>query len=108
MNEKAEFGVAAHWIYKDKINPKDGKQYRWMRQILDILDQSNEPEEFLEHTKMQMHADQVFVFTPKGDIVALPKGAMPLDFAFSVHSDELLSLIHIIRSRRYSLCRSRC
>ena len=59
---------------KIKINPKDGKQYRWMRQILDILDQSNEPEEFLEHTKMQMHADQVFVFTPKGDIVALPKG----------------------------------
>ena len=58
-----------------------------MRQILDIIDQSNEPEEFLEHTKMQMHADQVFVFTPKGDLVALPKGAMPLDFAFSVHSD---------------------
>ena len=87
MNEKAEFGIAAHWIYKDKINTKDGKQYRWMRQILDILDQSNEPEEFLEHTKMQMHADQVFVFTPKGDIIALPKGAMPLDFAFSVHSD---------------------
>ncbi len=87
MNEKAEFGIAAHWIYKDKVNPKDGRQYRWMRQILDIIDQSNEPEEFLEHTKMQMHADQVFVFTPKGDLVALPKGAMPLDFAFSVHSD---------------------
>jgi len=87
MNDKAEFGIAAHWIYKDNVNPKDGKQYRWMRQILDIIDQSNEPEEFLEHTKMQMHADQVFVFTPKGDIVALPKGAMPLDFAFSVHSD---------------------
>ena len=87
MNDKAEFGIAAHWIYKDKVNIKDGKQYRWMRQILDIIDQSNEPEEFLEHTKMQMHADQVFVFTPKGDLVALPKGAMPLDFAFSVHSD---------------------
>ena len=87
MNEKAEFGIAAHWIYKDRVNPKDGKQYRWMRQILDIIDQSHEPEEFLEHTKMQMHADQVFVFTPKGDLVALPKGAMPLDFAFSVHSD---------------------
>ncbi len=87
MNEKAEFGIAAHWIYKDKVNPKDGKQYRWMRQILDIIDKSNEPEEFLELTKMQMHADQVFVFTPKGDLVALPIGAMPLDFAFSVHSD---------------------
>jgi GTP pyrophosphokinase len=87
MNEQAEFGIAAHWIYKDKINPKDGKQYRWMRQILDIIDQSREPEEFLEHTKMQMYADQVFVFSPKGDLIALPKGAMPLDFAFSVHSD---------------------
>ena len=87
MNDKAEFGVAAHWIYKDKVNLKDGKQYRWMRQILDIIDQSNEPEEFLEHTKMQMHADQVFVFTPKGDLVALPKGAMPLDFAFSAKKD---------------------
>ncbi len=87
MNDKAEFGVAAHWIYKDKVNVNDGKQYRWMRQILDIIDKSNEPEEFLEHTKMQMHADQVFVFSPKGDLVALPKGAMPLDFAFSVHSD---------------------
>ena len=46
MNDKAEFGIAAHWIYKDKVNPKDGKQYRWMRQILDIIDQSNELEEF--------------------------------------------------------------
>ncbi|MEE2695448.1 MAG: bifunctional (p)ppGpp synthetase/guanosine-3',5'-bis(diphosphate) 3'-pyrophosphohydrolase [Pseudomonadota bacterium] len=87
MNEQAEFGIAAHWIYKDKLNPRDGKQYRWMRQILDIIDQSKEPEEFLEHTKMQMYADQVFVFSPRGDLIALPKGAMPLDFAFSVHSD---------------------
>ncbi len=95
MNDKAEFGIAAHWIYKDNVNIKDGRQYRWMRQILDILDQSNEPEEFLEHTKIQMHADQVFVFTPKGDIVALPKGAMPLDFAFSVHSDVGYSCIGV-------------
>ena len=95
MNEKAEFGIAAHWIYKDKVNPKDGKQYRWMRQILDIIDKSNEPEEFLEHTKMQMHADQVFVFTPKGDLIALPNGAMPLDFAFSVHSDVGYSCVGV-------------
>ena len=54
---------------------------------LDILDFSKEPEDFLELTKMQMYQDQVFVFTPKGDLVSLPKGAMPLDFAFSVHTD---------------------
>ena len=87
MKDLAEFGVAAHWLYKDKINQKEGKQYKWIRQILDILDQSREPEEFLEYTKLQMYSDQVFVFTPKGDLISLPKGAMPLDFAFSVHTD---------------------
>ena len=80
--------MAAHWIYKDKIKVKDGKQYKWIRQILDILDQSREPEEFLEYTKLQMYNDQVFVFTPKGDLISLPKGAMPLDFAFSLHTDR--------------------
>ena len=87
MDEQADFGVAAHWIYKDKVKMKDGKQYKWIRQILDILDQSSEPEEFLEHTKIQMYNDQVFVFSPKGDLISLPKGAMPLDFAFSLHTD---------------------
>lgn len=87
MDEQADFGVAAHWTYKDKVKVKEGKQYRWIRQILDILDQSSDSEEFLEHTKMQMYNDQVFVFTPKGDLVSLPKGAMPLDFAFSLHTE---------------------
>ena len=87
MDEQADFGVAAHWTYKDKVKVKEGKQYRWIRQILDILDQSSDSEEFLEHTKMQMYNDQVFVFTPKGDLISLPKGAMPLDFAFSLHTE---------------------
>ena len=87
MDKEADYGVAAHWIYKDKIKTKDGKQFKWIRNILDILDQSREPEEFLEHTKLQMFSDQVFVFTPNGDLISLPKGAMPVDFAFSVHSD---------------------
>jgi len=87
MDREADYGVAAHWMYKDKIKTKDGKQFKWIRNILDILDQSSEPEEFLEHTKLQMFSDQVFVFTPNGDLISLPKGAMPIDFAFSVHSD---------------------
>ncbi len=87
MNDLANLGVAAHWIYKDKVKFKDGKQFKGISQILDILDQSREPEEFLEHTKLQMYSDQVFVFTPNGDLISLPKGAMPLDFAFAVHSD---------------------
>ena len=91
MNDLANLGVAAHWIYKDKVKFKDGKQFKGISQILDILDQSREPEEFLEHTKLQMYSDQVFVFTPNGDLISLPKGAMPLDFAFAVHSDIGLS-----------------
>ncbi len=91
MNDLANLGVAAHWIYKDKVEFKDGKQFKGISQILDILDQSREPEEFLEHTKLQMYSDQVFVFTPNGDLISLPKGAMPLDFAFAVHSDIGLS-----------------
>jgi GTP pyrophosphokinase len=87
MNDQADLGVAAHWIYKENLNKNDGKQFKGLRQILDILDQSKEPEEFLEHTKLQMYSDQVFVFTPSGDLISLPKGAMPLDFAFSVHTD---------------------
>ncbi len=87
MNDLANLGVAAHWIYKDNIDNKDGKQFKGISQILDILDQSKEPEEFLEHTKLQMYTDQVFVFTPSGDLISLPKGAMPLDFAFAVHTD---------------------
>ena len=91
MNDLANLGVAAHWIYKDKVKFKDGKQFKGISQILDILDQSREPEEFLEHTKLQMYSDQVFVFTPNGELISLPKGAMPLDFAFAVHSDIGLS-----------------
>ena len=88
MHEIAEYGVAAHWSYKQgqKIN-MEGKQFRWIRELLDILDQSAGPEEFLEHTKLEMYHDQVFCFTPKGDIIALPRGATPVDFAFAVHSE---------------------
>lgn len=87
MHDIAEYGVAAHWSYKQKRDyNKDGKQYRWIRELLDILDKSSNPEEFLEHTKLEMYHDQVFCFTPKGDIIAMPRGATPVDFAYAVHS----------------------
>ena len=95
MNDQADLGVAAHWIYKDKVSQKDGKSFKGLSQILDILDQSKEPEEFLEHTKLQMYSDQVFVFTPSGDLISLPKGAMPVDFAFTVHTDIGLSCVGV-------------
>ena len=86
MDEIAERGVAAHWSYKQEVPNIDGRQYRWIRELLDILDQASGPEEFLEHTKLEMFSDQVFCFTPKGDLIALPRGATPVDFAYAVHS----------------------
>src|SRR5579863_6512382 len=86
MHEVAELGVAAHWRYKEDAPRIDGRQYRWLRELLDILEHAAGPEEFLEHTKLEMFQDQVFCFTPKGDLIALPRGATPVDFAYAVHS----------------------
>ena len=85
MHEVAELGVAAHWIYKQAAERTDGPQYRWLRELVDILEHSS-AEEFLEHTRLEMFQDQVFAFTPKGDLIALPRGATPVDFAYAVHS----------------------
>jgi GTP pyrophosphokinase len=86
MHDIAEYGVAAHWVYKHDERNVEGRQYRWLRELLDILDHASGPEEFLEHTKLEMFQDQVFCFTPKGDLIALPRGATPVDFAYAVHS----------------------
>ncbi|WP_135077858.1 bifunctional (p)ppGpp synthetase/guanosine-3',5'-bis(diphosphate) 3'-pyrophosphohydrolase [Terasakiella sp. SH-1] len=91
MHEIAEYGVAAHWHYKAKggsdTKQTEGKQYRWLRELLDILDSADDPEEFLEHTKLNMFQDQVFCFSPKGDLINLPSGATPVDFAYAVHTE---------------------
>lgn len=86
MEEIAKLGVAAHWQYKQGIS-HDGHQYRWLRGLLDILETASGPEEFLEHTKLEMFQDQVFCFTPKGDLITLPRGATVIDFAYAVHSN---------------------
>ena len=86
MHEIAELGVAAHWGYKQESGVTEGKQYRWIRELLDILEHAADPEDFLENTKLEMFSDQVFCFTPKGDLIALPRGATPIDFAYAVHS----------------------
>jgi GTP pyrophosphokinase len=85
MHRIAELGVAAHWQYKQGEN-HDGFQYAWLRDLLEIMEQASTPEEFLEHTKLAMFQDQVFCFTPKGDLIPLPRGATPIDFAYAVHS----------------------
>lgn len=88
MHEVAELGVAAHWQYKQNMAPSvDGKQFRWMRELLDLLNNSTNSDEFLENTKISMYNDQIFCFTPKGDLIGLPKDATPVDFAYAIHSN---------------------
>lgn len=89
MHYQADMGVAAHWAYKggDLPSLKDVKKYRWLRELLEILEQEQRPEDFWENTKLELFQDQVFAFTPKGDLIELPSGATPIDFAYAIHSD---------------------
>jgi guanosine-3',5'-bis(diphosphate) 3'-pyrophosphohydrolase len=89
MNDIAENGVASHWVYKapdKKVDGTDVQRFRWVQDLLEILDDSAAPDEFLENTKLELYADQVFCFTPKGQLIQLPRGATPVDFAYAVHS----------------------
>ena len=85
MHEIAEKGVAAHWAYKQGEKAV-GTNFRWIRELLEILEQAQNPEEFLENTKLEMYNDQVFCFTPKGDLIGLPVNSTSVDFAYAVHS----------------------
>ncbi|HEX9805998.1 MAG TPA: bifunctional (p)ppGpp synthetase/guanosine-3',5'-bis(diphosphate) 3'-pyrophosphohydrolase [Alteraurantiacibacter sp.] len=85
MHRRNEFGLAAHWAYKQGDRP-DG-QVSWLRDLIEIVDASHDPEELLEHTKLAIYQDRIFAFTPKGALHQLPKGSTPVDFAFAVHTD---------------------
>ncbi len=89
MDHQAEMGVAAHWAYKSGAKPNIGdvKKYRWLRELLEILEQEQKPEDFWENTKLELFQDKVYAFTPKGDLIELPSGATPIDFAYAIHSD---------------------
>jgi len=100
MHEICEFGVAAHWHYKQKAKNKisanlhEGTQYSWVRNLLEILEHTDNPDEFLEHTKLEMFNDQVFCFTPKGEVIDLPKHASVLDFAYAIHGEIGNKAVH--------------
>jgi GTP pyrophosphokinase len=90
MDQVADAGVAAHWVYKDgqeEMSEVQKRAHQWLQSLIDIEDASHDPQEFLEHVKIDLFPDSVYVFTPKGHIRALPRGATALDFAYSVHSD---------------------
>jgi GTP pyrophosphokinase len=88
MHEIADNGVAAHWTYKEGVHepPAETQRFGWVSDLLEILDNSSAPDEFLENTKLELYQDQVFCFTPKGRLIQLPRGATPVDFAYAVHS----------------------
>jgi RelA/SpoT family (p)ppGpp synthetase len=93
MHEIAEYGIAAHALYKDvdgtptELLSRESNAYAWLRRTLEMLADGSNPEEFLEHTKLELFHDQVFCFTPLGRLVALPRNATPIDFAYAVHTD---------------------
>ncbi|MFB0922887.1 MAG: bifunctional (p)ppGpp synthetase/guanosine-3',5'-bis(diphosphate) 3'-pyrophosphohydrolase [Alphaproteobacteria bacterium] len=94
IHDEAERGVAAHWVYKDTGSgpastavKEESRQYRWLQELLEILENASAPEDFLAHTRLEMFSDQVFCFSPKGEVYSLPTGATPIDFAYAVHTD---------------------
>ena len=93
MHELAEYGIAAHALYKDgdgsptEMLSRELSAYSWLRRTIELLAEGSNPEEFLEHTKLELFHDQVFCFTPKGKLIALPRKATPIDFAYAVHTD---------------------
>ncbi len=91
MHRVAEHGVAAHWQYKERISggisPEDAKKFTWLREIADYQSELKDPAEFLESVKLDLFPDEVYVFTPKGDVRVFPRGSTPIDFAYSIHSE---------------------
>jgi guanosine-3',5'-bis(diphosphate) 3'-pyrophosphohydrolase len=85
MHAQAERGLAAHWAYKEG-KPVADLHVPWIDDLVEILDHADSPEELLEHTRMAMYQDRIFAFTPKGELIQLPKGATPVDFAYAVHT----------------------
>ena len=84
MHERAEFGIAAHWRYKEGMGPED---LPWISDIRFLQDEYADPAEFLASLKIDLYQDEVFAVTPKGDVIDLPKGATPLDFAYKIHTE---------------------
>ena len=88
MHEIAERGVAAHWRYREHVEGDATENaLAWLKDMVDLLERGDSAEEFLEHSRLNMYQDQVFCFTPKGDLISLPRGATPIDFAYQVHTD---------------------
>jgi GTP diphosphokinase / guanosine-3',5'-bis(diphosphate) 3'-diphosphatase len=91
MNKVAEHGIAAHWKYKERLSggmdPRDAESFAWLRELMEVQRELKDPAEFLESVKVDLFQDEVYVFTPRAEVQVFPRGATPVDFAYSIHSD---------------------
>ena len=87
MHRYADYGVAAHWLYKGDVSGQDQEQFRWLSQLTELLQESENPGEFLENVRLDLFVQEVYVLTRDGDIISLPRGALPLDFAYAIHTN---------------------
>jgi GTP pyrophosphokinase len=89
MHRMAEEGIAAHWKYKEGRvgDQRDERYFQWMRQLLEYQQEVRDPQEFIQNLKVELYAEEVYAFTPKGLVKAFPRGATPIDFAYAVHTD---------------------
>ncbi len=87
MHDQAEMGLAAHWAYKQQAENARPQEYPWLSDLLEIIENADSHEEMMEHAKLGLYQDQVFCFTPKGELIQLPRGATPVDFAFALHTE---------------------
>jgi GTP diphosphokinase / guanosine-3',5'-bis(diphosphate) 3'-diphosphatase len=89
MHRRAEEGIAAHWKYKEGRvgDHRDERYFQWMRQLLEVQQEVRDPQEFLQNLKIDLYPDEVYIFTPKGEVRSLPRGATPVDFAYTIHTD---------------------
>src|SRR5439155_7151811 len=87
MHETAEFGIAAHWLYKDVGKKDDAERLAWLKQLMDWQQDETDPREFMRTFRTDLFSDEVYVFTPKGEVKGLPVGSTPIDFAYAVHTD---------------------
>src|SRR5215813_7599268 len=114
MHDIAEDGIAAHTVYKDaagapaELLSRESNAYAWLRRTIALLAEGSNPEEFLEHTKLELFQDQVFCFTPKGKLIALPRHANAIDFAYAVHTDVGNSAVGARSTANSRHCRPNC
>ena len=110
MHRRAEEGIAAHWKYKEGRvgDHRDERYFQWMRQLLEVQQEVRDPQEFLQNLKIDLYPEEVYIFTPKGEVRSLPRGATAVDFAYSIHTDVGNQCVGARINGRWCRCARAC